>query len=96
MYTLESSTFILALSSDVLLDLPSPEAALREVLAGASVYGDARADLAPYSKDLVSWPKVGAVPTPVESHLPEAERSWIQNWESHMLRSSDEARQLQQ
>ena len=56
---------------------PAPQEALSELLTHSGLYSQDRVDAAPYSKELVSWPKVGAVPMRVGDGLPPADREWF-------------------
>ena len=69
----------------------SDEVALRELLKNASIYSDVRADVAPYSKDLVSWPGDGASPISLVDALPPADSAKLCDWACHMLRDPADA-----
>ena len=66
----------------------TPDGALAELLRSTSVYSDDRADVKPYAKELVSWPKEGSVPSPLLTGLSVGDRSMLANWKTHMLRNS--------
>ena len=67
-------------------DLPSPQGALSELLAASGVYFGERADTGTFSMDRVSWPEVGARPTPLLGAFPPADCEWFRTWDSRMLR----------
>ena len=68
--------------------LLTPDGALREFLHSTSVYSQDRFDVKPYSRDLVSWPPVGSKAVSLADGLPEADRSLLADWKTHMLRST--------
>ena len=72
-------------------DLPSPQGALSELLAASGVYSGERADIGTFSMDKVSWPEVGASPTPLLGALPSSDSEWFRTWDSHMLRDPQQA-----
>ena len=83
----------IARAFDGLPDIPAgltQEGALSELLQNSSVYSDARADVRPYSKELVSWPPEGSVPCPLIQGLSDADCKWFTNWQSHMLRNDSQ------
>jgi len=68
--------------------LLTPDGALREFLHSTSVYSQDRFDVKPYSRDVVSWPPVGSKAVSLADGLPEADRSLLADWKTHMLRST--------
>ena len=71
-------------------DSISPEGALSELLSNSGYYHDSRVDVIPYDKDRVSWPDKGAKPVPLAAHLGKADCEYLANWESSMLRDSQD------
>ena len=67
-------------------DLESPEAACSALLSKCSVYADARADVAKYDYEKLSWPKSGSRPLKIVDHLSGKDLFSFSNWRSCMLR----------
>ena len=86
--SIRESCFALGAPPD---DLLSPQGALSELLAASGVYSGERADIGTFSMDRVSWPEVGARPTPLLGALPPADCEWFRTWDSHMLREPRQA-----
>ena len=76
-------------------DLPSPAGCYSELLAGSSCYRGERADIAPYAKDLVSWPDIGGGLLDLASSLPQADGNRLTDWKRTLLRDASEAKALQ-
>ena len=55
-----------------------------------------RSTLRPYSKDSVSWPPRGYNPVPLAEAVRGGDRKWIGQWQRHLLRPEDEAKQLRE
>ena len=72
-------------------DLPSPEGALSELLGADSFYSGERLGVAPYAKDLVSWPAPGSQPMCLRDGLALADRDRLDHWKDHMQRRPADA-----
>jgi hypothetical protein len=68
--------------------------ALCELLAHTSVYADSNAIVVPYSKELVSWPRVNQSHDTLLDCLGRADPEWFREWRTQMLRPVAEARAL--
>jgi len=55
------------------------EEALRELLSGSAVYSDDGGARVPYSKELVSWPEVGACPVDLLGCLTQDDADWARD-----------------
>ena len=65
----------------------TPAGALRELCGTASRYDPVGPSVvAPYDKDLVSWPPVGTVAAELAVNLPLADRNIVDGWERHILK----------
>ena len=71
-------------------DSLSSEGALSALLANAGFYSDCRNDILPYAQDKVSWPARGSKPVSLVDGLAPADRKLLHNWDSYMLRDSDD------
>ena len=65
-----------------------PEGALHELLAKSSYYDSVLTDIQPYSKQLVSWPDAGSVPTSLVDNVHPADRNMLMDWKSLVLRDT--------
>ena len=68
---------------------------LRGLCGGSAAYSGQRSDLKPYAEENVSWPSAGAVPVNLSSAWGKADQIWLKDWQSNMLRSSDDTAALQ-
>lgn len=68
----------------------TPQAALEELLGSAAGYGGETSLVAPYDKDLLSLPHLGAAPTPLETVLDGDPLQSIMRFEEVMLKDEDE------
>lgn len=68
----------------------TPQAALEELLGGAAGYGGDSSLVAPYDKDLLSLPQLGAAPTPLESALDGDPLHSLVRFEDVMLKDDEE------
>jgi hypothetical protein len=69
----------------------TPAGALQELCQSASMYVDARVDVARYSEDLVSWPPSGTTAMDPLRVLSGRPHQLLSNWQQHLLCSPDEA-----
>ena len=69
----------------------TPEGALRELLGSSRVYHSDRSDIQSYDRHLVSWPVAGSRPVPLLDALPAATRLGLNDWETHLLDSAENA-----
>ncbi|CAK0826240.1 unnamed protein product, partial [Prorocentrum cordatum] len=69
------------------------EEALHELVSSSAVYSDDGGARAPYSKELVSWPEVGASPTDLLGCLTQDDNDWAPDWRLNLLQTPDEALQ---
>ena len=67
------------------------EGALRELLGSSRVYHSDRSDIQSYDRHLVSWPVVGSRPVSLLDALPAATRLGLNDWETHLLDSAENA-----
>ena len=69
----------------------SPAGAFKELCGSATRYDPIGSSLvAPYDKELVSWPPVGSIAADVASNLSSADRVIVDGWEHHILRDAGE------
>ena len=69
----------------------TPEGALRELLGSSRVYHSDRSDIQSYDRHLVSWPVAGFRPVALLDVLPAATRFGLNDWETHLLDSAENA-----
>ena len=72
------------------------EGAFNSLLGASTTYvEDVGAFRAIYSETVVSWPPEGSVPVDIVHHLPVADSLKLSNWRTSLLRSEEEAHELQ-
>lgn len=71
-------------------EVEDPEAAFSALLSKCSVYADARADVAKYDFEKLSWPKNGSKPVIISDYLGEKDTHSLSNWRSCMLRDVED------